>query len=75
MITPEFEAKVEREAKEAVAFIDKWLEDYATEQKEIRATIDAVLEDLAHKLGLDELAAAFNDGDKAKRIIEALDGR
>jgi hypothetical protein len=51
------------------------VDDLLPTAAEIRASIDATLEQLAHRIGLDELAAAFTDGDKAKRIIGTLDGR
>jgi hypothetical protein len=39
---------------------------------EMQATVDAALEQLAHRIGLDDLTAAFTDGDKAKAIIGRL---
>jgi len=39
---------------------------------EMQATVDAALEQLAHRIGLDELTAAFTDGDKAASIIGKL---
>ena len=75
MIPPEIEERIKREGAEAVAFIDKWLEDYAEEEAEMRATVDNALEQLAHRIGLDELASAFTDGDNAASIIGRLDGR
>jgi len=72
MIPPEIEERIKREGAEAVAFIDKWLEDYAEEEAEMRATVDNALEQLAHRIGLDDLTAAFTDGDKAASIIGKL---
>jgi hypothetical protein len=73
MIPPEIEERIKREGAEAVAFIDKWLEDYAEEEAEMRATVDAALEQLAHRIGLDELALAFNDSERTAAIIGRLD--
>jgi len=39
---------------------------------EMQATVDAALEQLAHRIGLDDLTAAFTDGDKAASIIGTL---
>jgi hypothetical protein len=39
---------------------------------EIRGTVDAVLEQLAHRIGLDEITAAFTDGERAKDILGRL---
>jgi len=40
---------------------------------EMQATVDAALEQLAHRIGLDELALAFNDSERTAAIIGRLD--
>jgi hypothetical protein len=39
---------------------------------EMQATVDAALEQLAHRIGLDELALAFNDSERTAAIIGRL---